>query len=112
MNKPLKIYLVTPYSYGDAKVRQYRYEVAIEITVKLMKYGYIVFSPIVYTHEMAKKYNLPNNYEFWQNMCEKFIDWSDKVSIVVMSGIHESKGARAELDYANSISKPVEYIFY
>ena len=112
MNKPLKIYLATPYSHEDEKIRQRRYWVAMEITAELMKEGNIVFSPIVYTHELAKKYNLPNNYEFWQNICERFIDWSDKVIVVDMPGMKESKGVEAELKYADSIGKPVEYIFY
>ena len=105
-----KIYLAVPYSNGDAKTRQERFERVNRVAAKLMREGFLVFSPISHTHPIALAGELPKGWAFWKESCEEFLKWADEVFVLALEGWKESVGVTAELAYAAETGKPVIFI--
>jgi len=101
------IYLASPYSHPDPAVRQKRYEDVLEITAKLSKIGYVVFSPIVHSHPMSVHHDMPGDWAFWSKIDYKFIDACREIWVLDMDGWDKSVGIKAEMEYAKSIGKMV-----
>lgn len=59
MDKKPLIYLASPYSHEDASVRQERYEIVSRVTALLISRGYVVFSPIAYSHPLNERIDIP-----------------------------------------------------
>ena len=106
----LKIYLATPYSDPDPKVRQARFEAINKIAARLMAVGSIVFSPISHTHPIALAGDLPKGWNFWKEYDRSFIEWCDEVHIYLSDGWMESEGVRAEYNLAVELNKPIVFI--
>jgi hypothetical protein len=104
------IYLTTPYSSKNPVIMEERFEKASEINARLMNQGLVVYSPIAHCHPLAMKYGLPTNWEFWKHFDEDLIARSEKLLVVKMEGWETSVGVQAEIQYARSIGKPIEFM--
>ena len=96
----MRIYLASPYTHPDSLIMQARFRLAESATLILMKKGYLVFSPIVYSHPLAKKGKLPRDYTYWRVFNESWIDWADQLVVLELDHWKESVGVRAEIEYA------------
>lgn len=106
-----KIYLAIPYS----GFKEESYQVANEITIKLMQQGNIVFSPITHNHILAKSGELPTGWDFWKEMDSAFVQWCDELFVVVLTEkgldkIRESIGVKAEINLAKQLNKKIIYL--
>lgn len=113
------IYLASPYSINapasteeGRKLREFRFEEALRITADLSKQGEVVFSPIVHSHPMSWHHEMPGTWDFWSKIDYVFIDNCEKILVVKMPMWDQSVGITAELEYANKIGKPIEYLEY
>ena len=106
-----KVYLAIPYSHPNPKERDKRAKIADVICATLMKEGYLVFSPISQCHHIAEKYDLPKGYEYWKELDESFIDWSDEVFVIPYPGWDISVGVTMERRYAEKTNKPVKFLY-
>ena len=105
-----RIYLASPYTSPDSKVREVRYLAACTVAAEIMKKGNLVFSPIAHSHVLAKKYQLPGHFDFWQNWCLSFLrHWATHFCILDMPGWDESKGIAAEKLVAEELGLPVQF---
>lgn len=95
------IYLATPYSHPDRGVRYKRYREAVNEVVRLTMEGHVVYSPIVYWHEMAEKYNLPTDHLFWKRQNEAIMLKSDMIVVDMIDGWDLSKGVEHEIQFGN-----------
>lgn len=103
-------YLASPYSHVDPTIREKRFNEVNELAVHLNKvFGIVVYEPIICGH-VKVKYDMPTNFEFWQNQNEKFIRITDAVIVYKMDGWETSRGVQSEIAYAKSLNKPVYYI--
>src|SRR3989304_3159681 len=98
----MKIYLAIPYS----GIEKESFVIANKVSAILMKQGFIVFSPISHSHPMSIQEGTPGNWEYWEKFDRSFIEWADKVIVVVMGKegyrlIDKSTGVKAELGIAN-----------
>lgn len=106
-----RIYLASPYTHEDEEVMTFRYREAIRASARLANKGYIVFSPIVHCHPIAVAYDLPKDYEFWQNYSTSFLlHWAEAISVLCLQGWKESIGIKAELVIGQGTDLPVYYI--
>lgn len=105
------IYLASPYSHPDPAIRQQRYETVCCAAAQLMAEGHHIFSPIAMTHGICLQ-GKPEDfaYQFWASFDEEMIRLCDRFWILRMEGWENSKGIRAELDYAVSLGKPIKYV--
>ena len=104
------IYLGLPYMHEDMYVRQMRAEISDIVAADLMNKGEHVYAPISSCHNLAVKYGLPGNWEYWAAMDEVFIKYCDKVMIIELKGWRKSVGVTAEIKLAKKYNKPVEFI--
>lgn len=104
------IYIGCPYSDKDPEIMKKRYSQITSITARLVKEGYVVFSPITYGHILCEFEDMPVDFDFWQNLCIKFLQASDLMLVIKLDGWEGSKGLKEEVLYckANGI-KVIEY---
>ncbi len=109
-----RIYLASPYTAtGDQAIvnslQRLRFREAQFATARLMTAGLGVFSPIVYSHELAHNLGLPAGFAFWKRFNESWIDWATDLWILCTFGWEDSAGVLGETKYARETHKPISY---
>jgi hypothetical protein len=96
------IYLASPYSHEDPRVREWRFRAAAWYASTLMQRGWLVFSPIAHTHPIAE-FGLPKGWDFWKQYDEKFLDACGGLVVLCIDGWKESVGVRGRgVDHGGS----------
>lgn len=103
------IYLASPYSHPDVRVRERRFREACSATARLVAAGLNVFSPIVHSHSIAH-YGLPSSWEFWSRIDREFLSRCDVMAVLMLPGWRESVGVQAEIQFAANLGLPVLYV--
>lgn len=104
------IYLATPYSHPDLKVRRDRFDRVNKVAARLMRTGMHIFSPISHTHPIAMVGNLPTSWEYWKEYDEVMIKASIGLYVLRLEGWEQSTGVAAEIKIATGLKKPVKFI--
>ena len=104
-----KIYLAIPYSHDDAGIKDYRFKTANRYAAMLMRWGYIVFSPISHSHTIAINNKLPVEWSFWEAQDRSFVEWADIIVVICIDGWKESVGVQAEIRLAEELGKQIIY---
>jgi hypothetical protein len=102
------IFLSSPYSDPNPLVMAERYREARELTAAMLRQGAVVFSPIVYLHELAKDYQLPKDAKYWSNFNVSMLRRADVFAILMLDGWEQSKGVQMELSLAKHLNIPVQ----
>lgn len=98
-----KIFLSLPYSSNDPSVIEYRYQISLQVSAKLLLEGHIVFSPISTGHPLTKLDSMiGTDWKFWEDYCKTLIDLSDEVYVVQIDGVDSSIGVSGEILYATT----------
>ena len=108
VQKPL-LYLCSPYSNPDPSVRQARFDAACRAAADLIREGKIIFSPVAHSHALCQ-YDLPLDWEFWQQLDRRFLEACDEVVVLILDGWRESVGIQAEMAIAHALGKPVSFL--
>jgi hypothetical protein len=103
------IYLASPYTDHDPLIVQQRFELAEEAVAEMLRIHMPVYSPIVHCHELAKKFNLPKDFEFWKEYNLSMLEAARELHILRLPGWKESRGVRAESNFALMHGIPVAY---
>lgn len=104
------IYLASPYSHPDPLIMKTRFLLAEQATAELLMSGEIVFSPIVHCHEMAMRYNMPTDFNFWSKYCCSMLRKADILYILAIPGWDTSIGVSAEHRLAKEMFMPVFFV--
>lgn len=104
------VYLATPYSHQDENVRHARFIEVNKVAARLMRDGLHIYSPISHTHPIAMAGDLPLGWEFWNEYDTAILKCCCKVIVLMLEGWRESKGVAAEINIANQLGVPIEYI--
>lgn len=103
------IYLASPYS-GTAWEQSKRFEAVQEYTVQLMRAGHVVFSPIVYCHELARAHNLPDDAAYWHQFNTGMLRLASQMIVFKLPGWEKSKGVAAEIKLAAELFIPITWV--
>lgn len=103
-------YLAVPYSHPDAAVRESRFLAVNAEAAALMLSGENIFSPISHTHPIAQAGELPKGWEFWRKYDEVMLRCCTKIKVLCLPGWQESVGVTGEIEIAQSMGIPIEYI--
>jgi hypothetical protein len=103
------IYLATPYSDPEPKMREMRYRCACLLAARLTFDGHVVFSPIVHGHAMERVSGLELSRGEWMRIDSEFLRRSDLLLVAKMPGWDASLGVRQEIGMARAFEIPVEY---
>lgn len=94
------IYLASSYSHPDPLVRKTRFLLAEQVTAILTAKRIHVYSPIVHYHEMALKFSLPTDFDYWKGVNFDMIRRADELYVLDIEGVEQSKGVQAEINFA------------
>jgi len=109
MNYAHLYYLASPYSHKDHAVMSQRAETVTRAAVDLLNQGIFVFAPIAYNAPW-EKYNLPGDWNFWQEFDKAFVSRMDAVVVLTIEGWDISTGVTAEIEFAKQNHIPVYYL--
>jgi hypothetical protein len=104
------IYVASPYTHDDPLVVDQRFMAVRDYVTTQLRAGALYFSPIVYTHELAKAASLPGDAAFWFEFNFRMLKVCDKVIILKLQGWEKSIGVASEIAYAKTHGKPLEYV--
>lgn len=118
-SKPL-IYLASPHTHADPARVNIRFDQAQIATILLMQQGFIVYSPIVYTHPLWRlsQSTKPGctlhglgewKHEDWLEFDRHMMERCDKCLVLAIDGWDTSKGVALEMDYFTKAGKPVYF---
>ena len=104
------IYLISPYSSPDDRVRTRRWLDAEHYCAYALRQGQPVFSPVVYCHTMAAIHKLPTDFGFWMQHNLDWLKSCAEARVLLVDGWAESTGVMREIAEANDIGIPIRYI--
>lgn len=105
------IYLASPYSHPDPKVREQRFEAACKAAAELMLAGAIVFCPIAHSHPISLR--IPEHKQphgFWMAQDLPLLARATGLAVLQIDGWLDSRGVQEEIDFAIKHQIPVKYI--
>jgi len=103
-----RIYLACPYSNSSRVYREYRVKTSTEASAKLLKAGYLVFSPLTMTHPICLCGDFEGCYETWRELDESYIQfWATEIWVLGISGWQYSVGCFQECKFGASLGKPI-----
>lgn len=105
------IYLASPYTHNDEDVERERYEDVSAVCARFARLGEHVYSPIAHWHPIALAHTMPTHHHYYQDMNEAMIQACDEFFVLVIDGWFRSKGVRAEIDYAESIDRVIQFVY-
>lgn len=106
----IKIFLTTPYTDPDPKVKTDRLDIVNKVVAKLTERGFIVFSPLSHLHAIEETHNLPEGWDQWPQFDLRFVEWADEVHVLTQDGWEESKGVTSIIEKSEEMRKPVYYV--
>jgi hypothetical protein len=102
------IFVSSPYSNPDPFLQRNNFLLVEEFVAKQIKeHNLIVFSPIVYAHEMAIRHRLGTDAFFWQTFNTEMLRWSECLFSLQLPGWKESKGVALEFKLAKILNIPI-----
>lgn len=104
------IYLASPYSNPDDKIRRENFEKISKIAANLCSKGHVAFSPITYGHTLVAFTEMPTDWPFWQNFCLGFLEVADELHVYKMEGWNHSRGVAEEIEFAIKNGIEIKYI--
>ena len=104
------IYLGQQYSSIYKEVREQRFKIACDVTAKLMKLGFVVFSPILNSHPLDDAGLVPFGWTFWQKQDLPMLKRCDVLLVLKTDGWEQSKGLKGEIECANLDNIPQLYV--
>ena len=104
------IYLASPYSHTDPKVRTARASAAAIVTARLIAEGRDVISPIAHGQpiEAVDPERTITDARWYEYGCA-LLRCCDAVMVLKIDGWKESKGVQLEIALAKELALPVEY---
>lgn len=110
MDKTL-IYLATPYSDPDPKVKEKRFLAVNKAAAELMRAGLYVYSPISHSHNISLAGDLPGDWEYWEKYDRLILAICNKMIVLMLPGWKESKGVTNEIRIAKEeFNLDIEYL--
>lgn len=108
-----RIYLASPYSHEDRKVRKARFDAVCWKAAELMEEGFIVFSPIAHSHSIAQHMLEKRvcDFDFWIEQDLDYIRlWADELYVFCLYGWAASKGVLREIKLAVELGKSIHFL--
>jgi len=106
------IYLACPYTpvgNTESNVKEYRFEIVTRITADFIKRGNLIYSPITYTHPIAKV-NSYIHHEEYLNLDLFFLKRADILMVACLPGWEDSQGVKKEIQIAKDLGKGIIYL--
>lgn len=118
------IYLASPYTHPDPKVREERVRVTAIHAADMMRLGRHVFAPIVHGHEITRHWAAVHpehlrvadevdleraHHGWWMAQCMAFLRHASELVVLQIPGWMESAGVKIETRLARELGIHVRY---
>lgn len=107
------VYLASPYSHPEARVREGRYVAACKKAAQYARKGIAIFCPIAQSHavadHMAEHYR--QDFDLWMKMDLPLVRFASELHVLCIDGWRSSRGVTREIEYATQIGIPVKQVF-
>lgn len=103
------MYLASPYTHHDPRVRHWRYEAVRDYAAHLIQNRQWVYGAIVHTHDICLNHEMPHEFEFWQDLNHTMIVASTGMIVFQIDGWRQSRGILDEIEFCMKIGRPVIY---
>lgn len=106
-------YLASPYSHGDAWMRELRFKAVSRVAGKLAyENGILTFCPIAHTHPVSEELLEvdANDHSFWLPWDVPFSTMCSALLICMLPGWDNSKGIAEERKLFQLAGKPVDHV--
>ena len=103
-----KVYLACPYSHKDPEVSRHRFVLANAMAGKLMKQGYVVFSPLSHSVPI-EPHTGHQGHDFWMEQDLPWLALCDEMHILKLYEWWLSKGIDREIEEAVSLGIPIVF---
>lgn len=104
------MYLAQPYSHPVKSVVDTRVLWGMGAAAALAAKNWDPYAPIVHWHEVATKFNLPTDHEFWRALDHRMIAHCDSFAILTLPGWNQSLGVAEEWVAAEEFHKPAYFV--
>lgn len=106
------VYVASPYTHSDRRVRRKRAQAVIHLTVQLIQQfpNIHFFSPIAHSHALAEVGDLPCEFEYWEEFDRRVLSACDELWVAMLEGWKQSKGIKSEIFIMNELMRKVSYI--
>lgn len=105
------IYLASPYSAPRESERELRFRLVCEKAADLMLEGFEVFCPIAHSHPIETLgMDHMEGHDFWLKQDFAILKYCTQLMVYKLPGWTLSRGVAAEIEYANRMGIPVDYI--
>ena len=106
------MYLASPYTHPDPKVREERYVLACKKAAELMLAGKVIFCPIAHSHPIAEHMPVGKIVDgaFWKRQDEPYVAICDEMIVYMLPGWDKSSGIAHEVRVAEQRGIPITYI--
>ena len=101
------IYLGSPYSDKSKLVQHTRYLQVSKVVADMLCSGIHVYSPIVHCHELAKRFRLPGDFNFWCEYNYAMLERAAAFHLLELEGWNDSRGLKAEIKFATRCAIPI-----
>lgn len=104
------VYVAVPYSRYKYGQNCAAYDASVA-SAKLIRRGFVPFSPISHSHAIAIAGGLdPLDAEMWMCLDEPFVKMASALVVVELEGWDESVGVAGEIDAFQKAGKPVCFV--
>lgn len=103
------IYLASPYSHPNPRVREDRAYQAGCFAALLRRRDIPVFAPIPFWHHLAIEHNLPKDAASWWRYNRTFLAHCSDLYVLKLEGWSVSQGVMMEIDFATDLYMPTHY---
>tara|TARA_R110000868_G_scaffold307378_2_gene568839 strand:+ start:2960 stop:3304 length:345 start_codon:yes stop_codon:yes gene_type:complete len=105
------IYLASPYSHENESIEQERYDAVAAFCAHQFHHSTeVIFSPIVYAHNLAQQFDLGTTALDWRRYNATMLRLSHTLWVMKLDGWEESKGVLWEIDLAKTLFIPTYFI--
>lgn len=104
------IYLASPYTSHDPAIEHERFLQTEAFVAQHLEQSFHMYSPIVHCHELARKYSLPRDADFWRRYNFSILSCASSLWVLELPGWEFSRGISAETAFARECSIPIHNI--
>ena len=106
------IYIASPYTHEDRRVRRKRAKEVIALTVQLIHQfpQHQFFSPIAHSHALAEVGDLPCHFDYWEAFDRKMLGACDELWVAMIEGWKESSGIKSEVKIMTELLRRIYYV--
>lgn len=97
------IYIASPYSHPIDAVRIQRYKQVREFTDRLIKLGFVAFSPIAYCHPIAERIGHATDAKTWFRFNMSMLRRAEAMYVLRLQGWEQSVGLQQELTMCRAL---------